>query len=480
MNFDFDFYRENLNATKPPYKCPIKSCDKLYRSLPGIKQHLNEHEMEGNKLNRPFTKNGKRNKNAKSKYKGEAGLKSGNFNNQLLEVELGGETVTLDAKMPMQIIKIDSKFETKVPNLKMISSRKDRNDDFEDSHYQHDADEHSHGATNLPEAKFKILDDYAKRSDCASSENRKEFKSMYDLDEQDKAWLSIINKERMKKHLPQLTPNLLEYAIDLFEQQCYFKQISSAPHSPSQHLNSTKDEDAVCCICNDGECISTNVILFCDLCNIAVHQECYGVPHIPDGLWVCRRCLISPSNSVPCCLCPSKVGAMKQTDDGRWAHIICALWIPDAGFANLVFLEPIDGIDRISKARWKLTCQICKRKSSGACIQCHKSSCYNAFHVTCAQKANYYMKIEPIASHTASLSSPPPSSFSYKKTAYCDMHTPKSHQSDKSCKSVLDRNVSVLSTSGPMKSRIRKARKMVMEGREELPILSFPSITDKW
>uniref|UniRef100_A0A671MJG8 Bromodomain and PHD finger-containing protein 3-like n=1 Tax=Sinocyclocheilus anshuiensis TaxID=1608454 RepID=A0A671MJG8_9TELE len=235
----------------------------------------------------------------------------------------------------------------------------------------------------------------------------------YDMDEEDLAWLELVNERRASEGYPQVCPDTFELLIDRLEKESF---LESRSHAPSQSII---DEDAFCCVCLDDECLNSNVILFCDICNLAVHQECYGVPYIPEGQWLCRCCLQSPSRPVDCVLCPNRGGAFKQTSDGRWAHVVCAIWIPEVCFANTVFLEPIEGVDNIPPARWKLTCSLCKQKGCGASIQCHKANCYTAFHVTCAQRAGLFMKIEPVRETTVN-----GTTFSVKKTAFCEAHSP--------------------------------------------------------
>ncbi|TRZ00304.1 hypothetical protein DNTS_009905 [Danionella cerebrum] len=150
-----------------------------------------------------------------------------------------------------------------------------------------------------------------------------------------------------------------------------------------------------CCVCSDERGWAENPLVYCDGhgCNVAVHQACYGIVQVPTGPWFCRKCESQERAArVRCELCPHKDGALKRTDNGGWAHVVCALYIPEVEFANVSTMEPIV-LQSVPTERYYKTCYICEEQgreskaATGACMTCNKHGCRQAFHVTCAQLA---------------------------------------------------------------------------------------------
>ncbi|KAI8996016.1 hypothetical protein BC832DRAFT_309143 [Gaertneriomyces semiglobifer] len=233
----------------------------------------------------------------------------------------------------------------------------------------------------------------------------------YDMDEQDLAWLELVNDDRRKEGLGLVELDYFEKVMDLLEKE-WFDLTKDIVHARDD------EGDPVCAVCDDGECDNANAIVFCDGCNIAVHQDCYGIPYIPEGQWLCRKCMLSPHKPVNCVLCPHEDGAFKQTSGQGWAHLLCAMWIPECGIGNYSLMEPIVDIDKIPKSRWRLQCYLCHKKG-GAPIQCTHRNCYSAFHPTCARKAKLYMRMQGLygAEHN-----------SFK--VFCDKHTPPAYKEE--------------------------------------------------
>lgn len=40
----------------------------------------------------------------------------------------------------------------------------------------------------------------------------------------------------------------------------------------------TIDSNIICSVCLESESFANNAIVLCDICNVAVHQICYGSP----------------------------------------------------------------------------------------------------------------------------------------------------------------------------------------------------------
>ena len=175
-------------------------------------------------------------------------------------------------------------------------------------------------------------------------------------------------------------------------------------------------DDERCCVCGSEEDDDNDRIVFCDGCNIAVHQSCYGIPVVPEGdlEWFCEPCTAKraggkrakAASELTCPACPLTSGAFKATLDGKyggWAHAACTFLIKGPGFNEIVptsnphvnELIGAAGFERAWEARPELGphakrvigCALCEgadEKRSGLRVQCAYKKCTVAFHVSCA------------------------------------------------------------------------------------------------
>uniref|UniRef100_A0A1I7XPP0 PHD-type domain-containing protein n=1 Tax=Heterorhabditis bacteriophora TaxID=37862 RepID=A0A1I7XPP0_HETBA len=136
-------------------------------------------------------------------------------------------------------------------------------------------------------------------------------------------------------------------------------------HSPNTKIDQV-DEEAACDICRISECEYDDEMVFCDGCNLCVHMSCYGLSDLPPDEWLCMKCALCFGNNPPCILCPTTGGALKCTKGmDRWAHVVCALWIPECRWCTYIYIyvcvfgdyekrEPITNIEEIADERWQL------------------------------------------------------------------------------------------------------------------------------
>ncbi|RID54635.1 hypothetical protein BRARA_G01939 [Brassica rapa] len=166
-----------------------------------------------------------------------------------------------------------------------------------------------------------------------------------------------------------------------------------------------------CAVCRWVEDWEENKMIICNRCQVAVHQECYGVSKAQDlTSWVCRACE-TPDIERECCLCPVKGGALKPSDvEGLWVHVTCAWFRPEVGFLNHEHMEPAVGLFKIPVNSFLKFCRICKQ-THGSCVQCCK--CATHFHVLCASRAGYSMEMHCVEKDGVQRT---------RKSIYCAFH----------------------------------------------------------
>lgn len=112
-----------------------------------------------------------------------------------------------------------------------------------------------------------------------------------------------------------------------------------------------KDFLRICSVCLSSQSDEDDEIIECDSCGVTVHESCYGVTgediHSQDNVsvhsnlssestepWFCEPCKRSVYEP-RCELCPNSGGIFKETDTGRWVHMVCALYTRGVTFENI-------------------------------------------------------------------------------------------------------------------------------------------------
>lgn len=150
----------------------------------------------------------------------------------------------------------------------------------------------------------------------------------------------------------------------------------------------------ICCACLGDRSDDTNEIVECDGCKITVHEGCYG---ISDSIsvsstvsscstepWFCDPCKANVRHP-DCELCPNKGGIFKETDCGKWVHLVCSLYVPGVAFGEVDQLSSVT-LFEMQYSKWGAkTCSLCEDDHfarTGVCIGCDAGMCKTYFHVT--------------------------------------------------------------------------------------------------
>ncbi|KAG6574650.1 Chromodomain-helicase-DNA-binding protein 7 [Phytophthora cinnamomi] len=168
------------------------------------------------------------------------------------------------------------------------------------------------------------------------------------------------------------------------------KTSSKSRKAAKDNVDPQEDEEMWCRVCFSDQGYLDDPIVQCEKCSVAVHQYCYGIDSVPEGdePWFCDFCA-KPSGSpadATCELCPLKRAkcAFKKTVEGKWVHVVCALWAPGVQFSDV---ERMSGVKHVAAAVEEMkgsTCALCEQE--GGCIKCFRGGCSTYFHPLCGRE----------------------------------------------------------------------------------------------
>ena len=179
------------------------------------------------------------------------------------------------------------------------------------------------GAESSDDSEYKIgsehddEQDHSNSSNAASDASDEEDEDMEDMAEElvDTKELDVLQKD---DHESLSTKDLLVLARQELDHDQLPKWV----------------ENVKICGCCLGQASSdANEIVECDGCGISVHEGCYGITESAGSIastvssastepWFCEPCRAGLDTSPNCEFCPILGGVYKQTDVGRWIHLV--------------------------------------------------------------------------------------------------------------------------------------------------------------
>lgn len=146
-----------------------------------------------------------------------------------------------------------------------------------------------------------------------------------------------------------------------------------------------------CGVC-DLNPAANNKIVKCKKCGDAVHQKCYGL-RLKDIKYSCDYCVHGKNSERQCVLCPVKAGPLKRTICKQFVHVVCAIFIKEAYFRNVLQMRNLDISEIVNERYNKHKCIYCGSKI-GVCLKCNYDGCKTHLHATCAREFGSLKEIE--------------------------------------------------------------------------------------
>eukprot|EP01084_Bolivina_argentea_P039232 72518_1 len=202
---------------------------------------------------------------------------------------------------------------------------------------------------------------------------------------------------------------------------------------------------APCGVCWVSLVFPGDALVYCDGCNVPLHQSCYCITEVPKGDYYCKVCEYQVDTEgkplrgkdflgrkCKCSICQLRFRSKKlayttQKMDGdvvnkvnkvnkkqKWCHVICAQYVSETWFdENSINLNNVCNINGIRSSRYEGECEYCHR-SKGAKVFCSIMSCDKLFHAACGL-VNGCM-LQDVADPDAQYSN---------RVVYCPKHLPK-------------------------------------------------------